>query len=64
MNTEVKNKREPIFDTLRFIGIFLVVFGHIIESYDFKWADIVYKCIYLFHMPLLIFISGYFSKFY
>jgi fucose 4-O-acetylase-like acetyltransferase len=57
-------KRDSFFDSLKFILICLVVFGHIIEYSGIK--DIlsfkVYSFIYTFHMPLFIFISGYFSK--
>jgi fucose 4-O-acetylase-like acetyltransferase len=57
-------KRDSFFDSLKFILISLVVFGHILEysgirdTLSFK----VYSFIYTFHMPLFIFISGYFSK--
>ncbi|GAB6008353.1 acyltransferase family protein [Dysgonomonas reticulitermitis] len=57
-------KRDPFFDSLKFILICLVVFGHTLEYSGIK--DIlsfkVYSFIYTFHMPLFIFISGYFSK--
>lgn len=58
------SKRDPYFDSLKFILICLVVFGHILEysgiadQLSFK----VYTFIYTFHMPLFIFISGFFSK--
>lgn len=57
-------KRDSFFDSLKFILICLVVFGHILEysmvndELSFK----VYSFIYMFHMPLFVFISGYFSK--
>ena len=57
-------KRDSFFDSLKFIMICLVVFGHILEYSGIK--DVlsfkVYSFIYTFHMPLFIFISGYFSK--
>lgn len=57
-------KRDSFFDSLKFILICLVVFGHILEYSGIK--DVlsfkVYSFIYTFHMPLFIFISGYFSK--
>ncbi len=56
--------RDSFFDSLKFILICLVVFGHILEYSMVK--DVlsfkVYSFIYMLHMPLFIFISGYFSK--
>ena len=43
------------------ILIFLVVFGHFIEVYKERFYDL-YIFFYSFHMPLFIFISGYFAK--
>ncbi|HNX60970.1 MAG TPA: acyltransferase family protein, partial [Spirochaetota bacterium] len=44
--------------------IFLVVAGHVIESYIYQSRALftAYGIIYSFHMPLFIFIAGYFSK--
>lgn len=55
------------WDNLKFFLIFLVVLGHIFEEYiiagnanwDVKRARFF---IYLFHMPLFLFLSGMFSK--
>ncbi len=57
-------KRDSFFDSLKFILICLVVFGHILEYSGIKdeLSFKVYSFIYTFHMPLFIFISGYFSK--
>lgn len=56
-------QREYLFDNLKGLLIFLVVFGHTLEMYR---GNIILKTIYLFiytfHMPLFIFIAGYFSK--
>lgn len=57
--------RDYQFDNLKGLLIFLVLFGHLIRATIFKTQPIVgfiYTGIYLFHMPLFIFISGYFSK--
>jgi fucose 4-O-acetylase-like acetyltransferase len=50
-------------DTIKGMLIFLVVFGHMLESNlnneNFKY---IYSFIYTFHMPLFVFISGFLSK--
>jgi len=57
-------KRINIFDNLKSLLIFLVVFGHIISPLrsSSNEATFIYMCIYLFHMPLFLYIFGYFSK--
>ncbi|WP_242698346.1 acyltransferase family protein [Bacillus sp. SD088] len=56
--------RDSYFDNARFILIFLVVFGHLIQSYvdANTFVATLYKFIYAFHMPAFILISGYFAK--
>ncbi|GIN57473.1 acyltransferase [Lederbergia ruris] len=56
--------RDSYFDNARFILIFLVVFGHLIQSYidANTFVATLYKFIYSFHMPAFILISGYFAK--
>lgn len=57
-------RRNYGFDNIKFILIFLVVFGHFVElSGGFPGAERTIKMIYSFHMPVFIFISGYFAKF-
>lgn len=58
------NKRDLSLDALKLFLIFLVIFGHFIESNlnDSKSAGFLYTLIYLFHMPLFVLLSGYFSK--
>lgn len=58
-----KSNRNYLFDNLKAIGIMLVVFGHLIEQINSPVSDVVYKLIYLFHMPLFIVVSGYFASF-
>ena len=56
-------QRNPYFDTMKYVLIALVVFGHTLASR--KHASInhpLYVTMLLFKMPLFIFISGYFSK--
>ena len=63
MELELKQRKSE-FCNLKAILIFCVVFGHLLEygihqNLSFK---IIYKCIYLFHMPLFVFLSGYFLR--
>ena len=52
------------YDNIKFILIFLVVLGHLMEiSSTFPGKDVLYKLIYSCHMPVFIFISGFFAKF-
>lgn len=55
-------ERDLCFDILKGILIFTVVWGHSIGSsgLDDIWHNNLFNAIYLFHMPLFIFISGYF----
>ena len=57
-------ERISLFDNIKFLLIFLVVLGHLIEKYtgDFHIYNSVFVFIYTFHMPLFIFISGLFYK--
>lgn len=59
-----KSGREYYFDNLKFILIFLVVLGHFVElsMYNSNNAKIIWTFLYSFHMPLFVFISGYFAK--
>lgn len=48
-------------DILKGCAMYLVVLGHVIQTFDTGWQDnAVEKFIYMFHMPLFAFISGYF----
>ena len=58
-----------LFDNLKVLLITLVVFGHVINSiYTYNHVDkpqfieLIWILIYSFHMPLFVFISGFFSK--
>lgn len=59
-----KMKRDLYWDTLKFSLMFLVIYGHVISgcSYGGRFNLAMYNFIYLFHMPLFIFISGRFSQ--
>jgi fucose 4-O-acetylase-like acetyltransferase len=57
--------RDLKLDNLRGLAILLVVLAHfIMESSIYSSSAFYFTCkfIYLFHMPLLIFVSGYLSK--
>ena len=51
-------------DNLKFFLIFCVVFGHLIEvSPSFAFSGLIYQVIYSFHMPLFVFLFGYFARY-
>lgn len=51
-------------DNIRFIAMFCVILGHLLELlFNEKSINFIYRVIYSFHMPLFIFLSGYFAKF-
>ncbi len=55
--------RNYYFDNLKVILIFLVVLGHLIEPLiTEEFYRTIYIIIYSFHMPLFIFVTGYFAK--
>lgn len=56
-------KRDFGFDNIKFILIFCVVLGHFLEFCRSGAGNFLYRLIYLFHMPLFLFVSGYFAKF-
>ena len=56
-------KRVFVFDNLKLLGIFCVILGHLLARINVSYASPIYVIIYLFHMPLFVYISGYFAKF-
>ena len=58
-------ERDYLFDNLKAVMLFLVAFGHTLAPYvvtqDSAFRYIM-QYVYLFHMPLFAFITGYFSK--
>lgn len=55
--------RDSYFDNLKFMLILLVVTGHLLEPFiGGRTTDAVYTFIYSFHMPLFVFVAGYFCK--
>lgn len=58
-----RKERDPFFDNAKFLAILLVVIGHSIANLlDVPLARALYLTIYMFHMPLFIVITGYFSR--
>ena len=58
-NIQNTNERNYRIDNIRFILIFLVVFGHLLGIMTGSKADLLYRFIYSFHMPVFIFITGH-----
>lgn len=57
-------KRLYAMDNLRCFLMLCVVLGHFLEVLAPFWGSVVlYKAIYSFHMPLMIFLSGWFARF-
>lgn len=55
-------KRDFRIDTIKGILIVCVVLGHVIGNFDDSYlSQRVYDFIYMFHMPLFIFVSGIFT---
>jgi len=50
-------QRDLLFDFVKGVLIFLVVWGHVIQTGD----SVIFHVIYSFHMPLFIFVCGYFA---
>ena len=59
-------ERNIVFDNIKGIMLFFVAFGHVLDVYCSSERNIVeydiMKYIYLFHMPMFAFVTGYFSK--
>ena len=60
-----EKRRDPFFDNMKGILIFLVVLGHGVSSFDVIGGagyDWLYQAIFSFHMPAFLFVSGYFAS--
>lgn len=57
-------ERDYSFDFLKGILIILVVLGHALQCYynEECWYNPIFNIIYTFHMPLFMFVSGYFFQ--
>ena len=57
--------RDERIDSVKYWLIVLVIAGHVFMRPEFSHSTacvVAWKWIYIFHMPLFIFISGYFSR--
>lgn len=62
-NHGVESKRLIYYDLLKALLIVLVVLGHVFEIFiDNGLIKSAYLTIYSFHMPLFVFISGFFAR--
>lgn len=60
---ETKKKRIYYYDNLKFILILLVVLGHFIMPFlNYSTLKGLFLFLYSFHMPLFIFVTGFFAK--
>lgn len=57
-------QRDPFFDNAKFLLIILVVLGHMLSigNSNYKLNLATTEWIFSFHMPLFVFISGFFTK--
>lgn len=51
------------YDIMRFLLMFLVILGHMMELFSSGWVRVFYKIIYTFHVPAFMFVTGKFAKF-
>lgn len=59
-----KQPRDYGFDNIRAILIACVVFGHFLEvCKPFTTHQFIYQTIYSFHIPVFIFLTGYFARY-
>ncbi len=61
---QMTKERDYLFDNVKALMLFLVALGHVINVYmgDGAVEYTLIKYIYLFHMPVFAFVTGYFSK--
>lgn len=58
----METQRDPFFDNVKILLMLLVVLGHVLPISSGKLSLATYEWIFSFHMPLFVFISGYFTK--
>lgn len=60
-----ESSRDHLFDNIKAIMLILVIIGHTIDPFIYSEDGIfriIMQYIYLFHMPMFAFVTGYFSK--
>lgn len=69
MNTDdnkinnIPKLRDTKLDSLKFFLVCLVIIGHVVGPYKELMTNLILKdFIYLFHIPLFVYLSGYLSK--
>lgn len=62
MSAETR-ERDLGMDNLRCVLLFLVVLGHLMETFGGGRREILYRVIYSFHMPFFLFLTGCFARF-
>lgn len=57
-------ERDYLFDNMKAFLVTFVIIGHLIVNIcpESEIAGVIYTFIYLFHMPVFVFVTGYFSK--
>lgn len=58
----METQRDPFFDNVKILLMLLVVLGHVLPISLGKLSLATYEWIFSSHMPLFVFISGYFTK--
>ena len=62
MNDNKTKTRINRFDNLRGLAIFLIVLGHMAFSTKFFSISFLHRYVIIFHLAILFFVAGYFSK--
>ena len=57
------SRRSAKYDNLKALLIFLVVFAHLQNLFSGPRSEVLYRTIYIFHMPAFVFVTGRFAKF-
>ncbi|WP_449304117.1 acyltransferase family protein [Prevotella aurantiaca] len=60
--TKFKSERIIYFDAVKFLAVWMVCIGHSYYLVDLVQPSKLYQWIYSFHMPLFMFLCGYFSS--
>lgn len=63
LRCKMEKERDYYFDNVKAVLIFLVVLGHfLLPIHGRSFLVVIKRLIYVFHMPLFVFVSGYFAK--